>query len=244
MTKIAVCISGQPRHFKIGHEYLSKSLEGADVDYFSHLWFDKDDVGKTLDVYSTKQVYKSDTVRKDTDTEFLSLYKPKSHQFEKQIEFTDDLGLESNNGKPSKSAQPASIFISMLYSRWKSGELMKDYSAKNNIQYDFMIWGRTDFALLSPIMDEVSSLNDVYTPYVNGGEWGATHLNTAIVASKPENVLHFLNLYNTYPELYKKGIDYCDHRMSFQQMKQLNCGFGSILKNNWFWIRSEGLVPG
>lgn len=244
MTKIAVCLSGQPRHFKIGHEYLSKSLEGADVDYFSHLWFHKDDVGKALNVYSTKQAYKSDTVRKDTDTEFLSLYKPKSHQFEKQIEFTDDLGLESNNGKPPESTHPASIFISMLYSRWRSGELMKEYAASHSVSYDFAIWTRTDVAVTAPIMDEISSPDHIYAGDCNGDIWNTTHITTGLIASKPDNILHFLDLYNTYPELYKKGVGYCDHRMSFKQLEQLNCGFVSVLKNNWFWIRSEGLVPG
>ncbi len=244
--KIAVCFSGQPRHFAISHPYWESSLNGQDVDYFAHLWFDPSKTGSELEIYSEgRRGQRSGyTVRPNTDTEFIDLYKPKSYQIEPQIEFVDDMELHTNNGKPSQTRQPPDIFISMLYSRWKSGELMKTYAAQNNIQYDLLIWTRTDVAVTTPIRNEISSLDHIYTGDCHGDIWNTTHVTTGIIASKPENMLHFLDLYNTYPTLFTGGVDFCDHRMSFYQLQQLGCDFKPLLTNNWFWIRRDGLVPG
>ena len=48
--KIAVCLSGQPRHFNIGHKYLSESLSNHEVDYFFHLRFDESNIGEELKI--------------------------------------------------------------------------------------------------------------------------------------------------------------------------------------------------
>jgi len=46
--KIALCLSGQPRFFERGYEFIKKNIidPNDNVDIFTHLWFDKSDVGK------------------------------------------------------------------------------------------------------------------------------------------------------------------------------------------------------
>jgi len=237
--KIAVCLYGQPRGFEIGHSHLSRSLEGHEVDYFFHLWYDQSEEGKPLKIYSTKNQSVTDVIKKDTDKKILDLYKPRDFIFEKQIEFPPDEELDKNAGRPLKSTQPSSIFQSMLYSRHQSGELMSKYMN----EYDIAIATRTDIAPTAKFVDNITD-DSIYDGYTRGNEWHDTCLNGCIVASSPPNVKHFLSLYKHYKDIFKKGIDHCDHRMSFYHMKSLDKKFKKILNNNWFFVRNNQLVAG
>jgi len=238
--KIAVCLSGQPRHFEVGHKHLSSSLSGHDVDYFFHLWFDESDVGQELKLYSDRNTLRvSDVIQKDTDKKILDLYKPRKYLFEKQKEFPSIEILDNNNGKPLKSTQPSSIYQSMLYSRWKAGELM----ASHIDEYDLAVWTRTDVAPTASFIEEIND-DSIYAGYCRGEMWHKDHITTGIIASTPSNIKHYLDLYLHYVEIFNEDIDHCDHRMSFYHLKKLNKDFKFILENNWYWIRQEGLVPG
>ncbi len=125
--KAAVCIAGQPRHFRVGYDYLSVSLGEYDVDYFAHIWYNKSDCGKTLKAYSKKDPFTADTVTDNTDVDFVKLYQPKGYIIEKQIDFDKDVDLENNHGLPPSTVQPSEIFISMIYSRWCATQLLQGY---------------------------------------------------------------------------------------------------------------------
>ena len=234
--KVAVCLSGQPRKFAIGHQYLASSLIDHDVDYFFHLWYDP---GEELKMYSTAQQPIVDVAYKDMDQEILELYKPRDYLFEKQIDFPTDEELDLNHGRRTKTRQPSSIFQSMLYSRYKSGQLMSKYI--NN--YDIVVWTRTDVAPTSTFIETIDD-DSIYSGYARGDMWLDTCITTGIIASTPQNMKYYLDLYKNYKEIFNEGIDHCDHRLSFAYLKKLNKDFKFILNNNWYWVRAEGLVPG
>lgn len=237
--KIAVCLSGQPRKFETGHQYLSTSLSGHEVDYFFHLWFDESNVGEELKIYSSKNTSVSDTVQSGTDKKILELYKPRKYLFEKQKEFPKIEAIDNNNNKPLKMTAPSDIFQSMLYSRWKVGELMAEFME----EYDMAVWTRTDVAPTDRFAEDLVD-DAIYDGYGRDPRMHKDHVTTGIIASKPAHIKHYLDLYLHYMDLFNAGIDACDHRMSFQHLSKLNKQFKFILKNNWYWVRQEGLVPG
>lgn len=233
--KIAVCLSGQPRNFKTGHKHLSESLSGHDVDYFFHLWFDESSVGEELKIYSDKNPRASDILQEDTDKKILELYQPKSYLFEKQKEFKVINKLDQR----TKTTAPSNIFQSMLYSRWRAGELMAEFMD----DYDLAIWTRTDVAPTAKFVEEIND-DSIYDGYGRDPRMHKDHVTTGIIASTPVHIKHYLDLYLHYIDVFNDGIDLCDHRMSFYHLNKLNKQFKFILENNWYWVRQEGLVPG
>ena len=244
--KIAVCLSGQPRKFELGYEALSKSLEGNEVDYFMHHWFDAGSVGRPHKIYSDTQSRTAGVVEKDTDKKIADLYQPKKIILEKQIEFEVNDNFLQNHGRPSKTRQPPEIYASMLYSRWRAGELLSQHIKENNKNYDLVIWTRTDVAPLSAITEEIVEPSNYHTAY-EGPEWNKYHMNTSLHVSDTTGILHFLNLYNHYKDVYDSGIDFCDHRISFAHVNKLQRPFKEIFSppaggdRKWRWIREEGL---
>ncbi len=238
--KAAVCISGQPRKFRTGYDYLAASLGEYDVDYFTHLWFNKNDCGKTLKAYSRKEPFIADTVVQSTDTDIINLYQPKSYIFEKQIDFDKDIDLEFNHGFSPSTVQPSEIFISMVYSRWCALELLKGYIDRTDTNYDIVICTRTDFCPLTKLDYTALSENTIYFPYVPGPEWHTTHINDAFAVSKDINlIIHCAALWKTYKELFNNGSAYCPHKLIFQHMKQ--CKLDTIFNTNWRYARNNGL---
>lgn len=240
MFRTAVILSGQPRFFRKGYEYLSEGFDGLDVDYFFHFWHNEEDVGKSYSVYSKHSPFYSSEIEPETDKKIIELYKPKSFLFEKQKTFVDEVGLANNHGNPPNTTQPPEIFISMLYSRWKAGQVFSNYCKQEKKEYDFLIWTRTDFAPMSKLKDEIINLDYIHTAFEPGEIWNNGGVTTALTASNPSNILHYLNLYNDYRNLYKSGVPFCDHRLSFAQLKELNKPFQHILFGNK-WIRKWGL---
>ena len=237
--KIAVCLSGQPRHFNIGHKYLSESLSNHEVDYFFHLWFDESNIGEELKIYSDRNPRTSDVVQPDTDKKILDLYKPRKYLFEKQKEFPKIEILDNNNGKPLKATASSDIFQSMLYSRWKSGEMMSEFMD----EYDLAVWTRTDVAPTAKFVEQIDD-DAIYDGYSPDSRIHKDHVTTGIIASTPTHIKHYLDLYLNFMDIFNEGIDHCDHRMSFYHLNKLNKEFKFILENNWYFVRHDHFLPG
>ena len=238
--RAAVCIAGQPRQFKVGYEYLAASLADYDVDYFTHIWYNKDDCGKTLKAYSKKDPFIADIVTHNTDVDFLDLYNPKSHIIEKQIDFDKDIDLENNHGLSPSTVQPSEIFLSMIYSRWCAVQLLQRYLARADTDYDIVICTRTDFCPLTKLNYKDLHDQSIYFAYVPGTEWNTTCINDVFAISKSLDVIiHFGSLWKTYIELFNNGSVYCPHKLLMAQMKQ--CKLGTIFNKHWRLARSHGL---
>ena len=122
ILKIACCISGQPRSYKIGHEYIRKNLlDVYDVDVFFHTW-----KNNNIDF-----------------SDLVNLYNPKKYVIDQPLENIFD---KKYTRIPSKKF-PAYFTVSAFYSIYTANELKKDYEKKNNFFYDWVIRIRFDYAL-------------------------------------------------------------------------------------------------
>lgn len=138
--KIAVCISGQPRAYKQGYEYLKRNLlDRYDCDIFIHTWHNK--VYRTVDV--------------------IDLYKPKLWSAE------DSFATEPFDSKytntPNAKGWPPHATVSMFYSLFQSLMLKTNYEIKNQ-RYDWIVKTRFDYALNAIIPFEKLDSNTLYIP--------------------------------------------------------------------------------
>ena len=225
--KILVCYSGQPRFYRKSYGFLSNTLRGARVDRICHFWSD----------------------HREEQDEILDIYRPIKCKFEEPRTFTDDVDLANNHNRAAQTTNDPSNFISMLYSRCEVGKLLAEVKE----EYDWYIWTRTDICPVGSIAREIENKdsNNFYSSYVEGDEWNNTHMNTMLVCSNRQNIMHYLNNYNNYKKVFKSGIDYCDHRITMAHMKELDIKFESILGSGgvagdpthreWAIMRGTGL---
>ena len=112
--KIAVCISGQPRAYDKGYEYLKKNLlDHYDVDIFIHTWKNK--------VYGTKKV--------------IDLYKPVDYLVE-DFNIFDRASLNKKyTNTPNPEVFPPSNAVFAYYSIFQSC-LLKTKNETKTQAYD------------------------------------------------------------------------------------------------------------
>ena len=226
--KVAVCLSGQPRKVSVGHSYIRASLLDYDVDYYSHLWYHKDDIGKELKFYSGWDEKVADRIVNDVEEQFLDLYSPKKYIFEPQLQFIDNHNLIHNHGRQPVTTQPPSVFISMLYSKRMAFELILN----TGINYDVVIITRTDFCPIKRF-DLDLDLDYMYFAYVDGPEWNTTCINDVMSISNTKNADIYTNLYHSYKEIYDSGIQFCAHRLAMGQLIKNNVKSRSIMDKDW-----------
>lgn len=142
-NKMALCISGQPRSYKIGFEYIKKNLlDHYDVDVFYHSWL------------------KQDIDSNNIFAEIKQLYNPKSYSVEKTLaNVFDDKYLRIPNEK-----FPAYFTVSAFYSIYKANNLKMLFEKKNNFFYDWVIRIRFDYALNAIPDFSLLEKNKVYIP--------------------------------------------------------------------------------
>jgi hypothetical protein len=139
MPNIALCISGQPRSYEKGYEYIKENLLAHhDIDVFYHTWYNK----------------KTDFAK------IKSLYNP--------VDFLIDQPLKNlYNTKytriPSEKF-PAYFTVSAFYSIFKANKLKKLYERKNKFIYDWVIRIRFDFALNVTINFSILDKSKLYIP--------------------------------------------------------------------------------
>jgi len=121
--RIAACISGQPRSFEKGFEYINKNLLSKyDVDVFYHTWKkDKTDYAK-----------------------LESLYKPKNSIVDDPL---PDLSFETKYPRIPNSKFPAYFTMSAFNSIYKASKIREKYESANNFKYDWVVRLRFDYAL-------------------------------------------------------------------------------------------------
>lgn len=139
--KIALCLSGQPRSFEKGYQYLYKNLLSKhDVDVFLHFWSSEkeyDDAVRMLELYKPKKW--------NTREEFVSSY------FDR---FT-------RNGGPG--FPPRNPYHS-YYSVFHCNLLKKEQEMEQGYYYDYVVRTRFDYALNRELpFDEVVD-GKVYIP--------------------------------------------------------------------------------
>jgi len=164
--KIAICFYGQPRLYNKGYETIKNLMEEnkeCEFDFFFHSWFDKNMVGKKYS-YSHYRVIPDDEllIRENVDKELVNLYKPKKYLFETPKEFNSEIITNSKMYKCSKEKEKNNLsnFLSCVYSKYKSNQLLQEYIKETNNKYDFVISMRFD--ILKPINLKLSKLENKY----------------------------------------------------------------------------------
>lgn len=125
--RIAVQISGQPRSYQKGYEYLKKNLldRYENVDIFIHTW-----KNKVYDYHDVKTLYKST-------------------RFEVEYPYSGMDSLYPNT--PDASRWPPTATISSFYSIFRVNQIRVEWEVFHGFTYDVVIRTRFDFAM--PLMD-------------------------------------------------------------------------------------------
>lgn len=141
--KIAVCISGQPRSYQKGYEYLKKNLlDKYDCDIFIHTWENK--------VYNPIDV--------------ITLYNPVKSVIEDYSVVGDKnkFNQKYTNTPNAKDFPPGNVPY-QYYSIFQSCLFKIEHEIKTQ-QYDWVIKTRFDFALNGIIPFETLNKDHVYIP--------------------------------------------------------------------------------
>jgi hypothetical protein len=137
--KIAVCISGQPRSFEKGYEYLNKNiLDAYNTDIFYHTWNYHDDMKKSIE----------------------KLYKPVLCSYDDQF----DMDFINRNYPSINEKYPACNAVSMFFSVFMVNSIFRKYCLTHGEKYDIVVKTRFDFAINKIIKFEDVDANKVYVP--------------------------------------------------------------------------------
>lgn len=144
--KYCLLLSGQPRFFKIGYEYIKKFIidQNGEPDTFIHAWWDESEVNKEYDA-SCWNLGKADQPRLGDKEEIIRLYQPKGYFFEKHKKFI--VPREHSY----KSDQPEWLPYSMFWSLKEANRLKEIYEIDHGFKYDFAFRLRFDSAFQKPI---------------------------------------------------------------------------------------------
>jgi len=130
--KIALCLSGQPRHVETAYNNIKEHLlDKYSPDVFVHTWLNKEDVGKKY-VNSWNHLI-DHPVSDDILTKIFNLYDPKKFSIENQIILN-----------PYKWNDYGKNMLSMFYSMKQSNILKSKYEFDNDFRYDIVIRARFD----------------------------------------------------------------------------------------------------
>lgn len=138
--KIAVCISGQPRAYAQGYEYMKRNLlDKYDCDIFIHTWHNK--------------VYRSDDV--------IELYKPVDFLVENTLSKSFYDSKFTNT--PNAAGWPPHATVSMFYSMFQSLFLKTKHELLFS-KYDWIVKTRFDYAINGVIPFDQLDINKLYIP--------------------------------------------------------------------------------
>lgn len=137
--KIALCISGQPRFYNKGYEYLKKNLlDHYEVDIFFHTW--KNETTDFIDL--------------------LELYKPVKYTISDPL-FND---IDEKYTRIPSEKFPAYFSVSGLYSVYHANLLKIEFENDKNFKYDWVVRIRFDYALNVEIDFSILDKNKIYIP--------------------------------------------------------------------------------
>lgn len=138
--KIAVCISGQPRAYAQGYEYMKRNLlDKYDCDIFIHTWHNK--------------VYRSGDV--------IELYKPVDFLVENTLSKSFYDSKFTNT--PNAAIWPPHATVSMFYSMFQSLFLKTKHELLFS-KYDWIVKTRFDYAINGVIPFDQLDINKLYIP--------------------------------------------------------------------------------
>jgi len=197
--KIALCLSGQPRAFNQGYEFVHKNLlKDNDVKVFIHTW-------------ESGQAH-----------EAIIKYEAKTWQVENAL--TNDLSKYTNVPPPQpnwKVKDPARSTWNQLYGVMKCNWLKSTYESYNEMKFDWVIRSRFDFALNTTIDFKHLDNTKLYIPNCRmtpARDFG----NDQFAFSSSENMDKYADTYNHLDRFYDSGIQMMCEDMMSANWKQHN----------------------
>jgi hypothetical protein len=191
--KIALCIAGQPRSFKLGYDYIKENLlNHYDVDIFIHTW-KNDDVDEIKQLYNPVSILIEEPLQEDFD----SLYK----------------------NTPNAVKYPPRYTVSSYYSIYRSCELKTKNEFKTNTTYDWVIKSRFDYALNVIIPFNEMDNKKIYIPncrMVPTRDFG----NDQFAFSSSENMNDYMSTYLFLNHYYDQGVQMIGEDMCSANLKQ------------------------
>jgi hypothetical protein len=199
--RVAVCLSGQPRSYKIGYEYIKKNiLDTANVDVFCHTTWN-----------SEKDEFPN-----------LNIYKPKALLVEEPL--NPDLSKYTRVPPPQpnwKVKNPALATYSQLYSIHKANELKCSYEERHNFVYDWVIRIRYDFAINAKIPFDKLDNSKLYVPNCRmtpNRDFG----NDQFAFSSSNNMNKYSKTFINIDKFYDKGTIMIGEEMMSANWKENN----------------------
>ncbi len=176
VMNIAVCFSGQLRSIELTYKNINKFLNNNFEDYkiFAHIPENKK-INQQFDQYFQDSLY---IIEKDPNIRKTKL---KNSQF-KSVK---------NKFKSLRKAKIA--HMQQLYGIFKCNELKKEYEAKNNLVFDWVLRCRSDLMFYDSNID-LSKMNNKYLYTPNFHNWSG--INDRFIISSSENMNTFADLYN------------------------------------------------
>lgn len=187
--KIAVLLFGHLRTFEYCAEHLKANiLDKYDCDVFMHTW-------DTIDSQTTSWDHKQDVnleIDESIKEKIKQFYCPKELIIEHQ-DINNEQIITFENGK--------TISINGINYMWqslnKANNLKKEYEAKNNITYDYVLVTRPDVAIydyldIQATIDEAKYANlDINNTRFFAGVDGTAHVNVRLLINRIPDILYF-----------------------------------------------------
>jgi len=179
MSKVAVCISGQPRLAAQTFPYINEFIiKPNNADVFIHMHYDANNL------YMEKSHADNGicNLQQGIDRFIIELYQPKSYLIEcprnfqrpnikmpeKRIENMKNMNKHKNWSDEEHANHGIKQTTSMYYSIYKSNELKEIYANENGFVYDYVIRIRFDILPLEPII--CSNLDPKFIHYLEIGQ--------------------------------------------------------------------------
>lgn len=182
--KVALCLSGQPRSFEKGYEYIKKNLlDHYDVDVFIHTWsYQRELLDKVV------ETYRSNLKSLETSPLFQNSY------FDKYERVTNPSFPAYNTGH-------------MFYSLFKSNFLKLEHSMRTGQHYDVAIRCRFDYALNIVLPLNEVERGKIYVPNERQDS-GRTMCNDQFAFGDSYTMDLYSQTFMHMDELYRMGYNY------------------------------------
>ena len=195
--KIALCLQGQPRNWRVGYEFINKEIISKyNVDVFCHTWWSEDMIGEFYDSSPwSPPIY---VVEPNLISEISVAYNFKKFKYEKSKKFVPArrYNIDGNHDAIYDA------FCSRFYSLNQVLTLLKDYEKETTIDYDWVIITRTDIGIYNWPDFSLPKYNKEHI-YVSNYHRGRKYIyNDNLWVCGKNRKYDFINMFNDFDKTY------------------------------------------
>jgi hypothetical protein len=203
--KIAVCLHGQPRNYKLGYSTINNFIKNNNnhtFDFFIHCWCDNN---VYLDASPWRNIDKNDLYIENGEEikkDIINLYNPCSYEFETPIKHFDLSNIENSIAyKNMNEMKKKNIHnhLSHTLSRNKVRNILHDYLNKVDTTYDMVLSTRMD----SDNMENTFTLDNIdkNKTYVPAFHLPRFIISDFFILTPLEKYLNWFNFYENMPNI-------------------------------------------